>query len=82
MKKYIFRREKILSDGDVGIMSEGMKWPVNCDGCEAFFPDGKWKGYVDNPLGYRATVYPEWCEVVDENEDAPTTAPNNDKEAK
>ena len=82
MKKYIFRREKILSDGDVGVMSEGMKWPVNCDGCEAFFPDGKWKGYVDNPLGYRAIVYPEWCEVVEENEDAPTTAPNNDKEAK
>ena len=68
MKKYIFRREKILSDVDVGVISESMKWPVDCDGREAFFPGERLEGYIDHPIGYRAVVYPKWCETVEENE--------------
>ena len=64
-------------------MSEGMKWPVDCDGREAFFPDGKWeRAMLITRLAIGRLYTQEWCEVVEENEDAPTTAPNNDKEAK
>ena len=69
MKKYIFRREKLLSDGVVGMISGNMIWPVNADGCEAFFPDGeKQKGHTISRTGNRLNVYPEWVETVEDNE--------------
>ncbi len=70
MKKWIFSREKLQEDSAVAEVSENMNWPKDAEGCEVFFPDGEETGFATTKKSYIVSVYPEWCEVVEENEDA------------
>ncbi len=76
MKKYIFSREKLQEDSDVAEITENMNWPKDAEGCEVIFPGDEEKGFAITKNGYKVSVYPEWCEVVESNEPEPTTVPN------
>lgn len=71
MKRYIFSREKLLSDPGIHSKEMARLWSRDAEGCEVTFPkyepDAEW-GKMTDTTGCLLKAHRLWCDVVEEEE--------------